>query len=782
MTSDADKSRFSRLLIVDDDTNQLRTLTRVFEAEGCDVVACSTGAEALEHLHSRDVGVAIVDLRLPDLTGTELLSELEASCGLAQVIIHTAYGSFESAKEAVNLGAFAYVEKGSDPNELIHHVHRAFRSRLEEYTTHLEAAVTERTRELQQANEALRKEAADHRRTEDAYRTLVDNSLQGLLMLQDERPVFANQAMAEILGCTIDEILAMSGEESRERIHPEDRERVWSNYHQRLAGSTPPPHYEHRIVRGNGEVRWLEIFASKTDFNGRPAIQTAYVDITERKQGEEAIRQSEARYRAIVDDQTEYLCRFRPDGTLTFVNRAICKALGRTPEELIGQSITPYVHPDDLATVMERLAMLTQESPVQTHENRNVLPTGEILWGQWTNRGVFGEEGKLVEIQSVGLDITERKQAERALRDSEALYSSLVETLPLNINRKDLHGRITFANKKYCELKNRTFDELIGKTVFDLFPRELADRYHRDNQMVIETRQVLERIEEYRTLDGTTRVMQAVKSPVYDANGVVVGVQGVFWDVTERKRMEAKLRQRDNELAHLGRLHTMGEMAAGLAHELNQPLYAITNYVTGITLRLREAEVDRQSLAEMMLKISGQARRASEIIKRLRNTVQKCEPRRSSTDLNELLRDVLPLVEHELRQENVSVHLDLQEGLPLVLADAIQIQQVALNLIRNALDAMRDGPSRPRQLTLTTVAADGEAVEVRVGDSGKGLSEELRHQVFDAFFTKKANGLGMGLAISRTIVETHEGRIWVTPNTPHGCVFRFVVPTTASKG
>ena len=629
----ADKSRYSRLLIVDDDANQLRTLTRIFEAEGFDAVGCATAAEALEHLRGGDIGVAVVDLRLPDLSSSDLLDNLEPLASQVRIIIHTAYNSYESARDAVNLGAFAYVEKGADPNELVHHVQRAFRARLERYAAQLEEAVAERTRELQASEKRLQRvirgsndglwewpdlakseqwwsprffemlgyedreftptldkftdmlhpedrdastgviedllesrepfeseyriktksgsylwlhargqvfrnhsgqpigmagtvrDITPRIRAEEAYQTLVRKSLQGLVILQDQRVAFANQALADMLGCTIDEILGMSQKEVNDCVHPKDREEAWENHEKRLEGGNPPSRYEHRLVRRNGEVRWVEIFASKTEYRDRPAIQIAYID------------------------------------------------------------------------------------------------------------------------------------------------------------------------------------------------------------------------------------------------------------VSERKRLEAKLRHRDTELAHLGRMSMMGEMAAGLAHELNQPLYAITNYATGINLRLQTAAVDSEELTEVMEKISRQAKRASEIIRRLRNTVQKREPRRSSTDLNDLLQDLLKLAEHELRQNSVSVHLDLHDKLPLVPADAIQIQQVALNLMRNAVDAMLGVSTNQRQLTLITSLVNGQAVEVGVGDSGAGLSDEIRPKIFDPFFTTKAEGLGMGLAISRTIIEAHEGRIWATPNSPHGTVFRFVIPT-----
>jgi len=186
---------------------------------------------------------------------------------------------------------------------------------------------------------------------------------------------------------------------------------------------------------------------------------------------------------------------------------------------------------------------------------------------------------------------------------------------------------------------------------------------------------------------------------------------------------------------------------------------------------------DSGELNETMEKVIAQARRAADIIDRLRGAVQRREPSTGPTNLNDLLQGSLRLVDHEIRQNSVDVRLDLEQDLSPAFADDIQIQQVAVNLIRNAVDAMRDMPSDQRCLTLTTSVADGDTVEVGVGDTGKGLSDEALGKLFDPFFTTKAEGLGMGLAISRTIIQTHNGRIWATPNSPQGTVFRFVLPT-----
>jgi len=217
-------------------------------------------------------------------------------------------------------------------------------------------------------------------------------------------------------------------------------------------------------------------------------------------------------------------------------------------------------------------------------------------------------------------------------------------------------------------------------------------------------------------------------------------------------------------------------MTSGLAHELNQPLGAIVNYAEGTSEHLRSVPVPLDDLTAVMEKIARQARRASDVIDRLRRFVKKRAPHRSTIDINRLVENMLSLLEHELRQSNVSVALELASQPPAVLVDRVQIQQVLLNLIRNALDAMRDVPSKRRRLTLNTSAADGQTVEVCVSDTGHGLSTEAHSRLFEAFYTTKTDGLGMGLAISRTIVEAHDGRIWATPNSPHGTTFRLTIP------
>jgi len=404
MSEVTERQRTSRLLIVEDDQAQLRTLTTIMEDEGFEVVGCSTASAALEHLNREDIGVAVVDLRLPDLSGTELLEKLRALNDRVAVTINTGYGSFGSAKDAVNLGAFAYVEKAGDPEELVRQVHRAFRAHFERYADDLETAVAARTRELCQANEALKRE------------------------------------------------------------------------------------------------------------------------------------------------------------------------------------------------------------------------------------------------------------------------------------------------------------------------------------------------------------------------------------ITERKRAEERARLHQAELARVSRLSTIGEMAAGIAHGLNQPLFAVLTCAQACRLAIGSGRRTPDEVLADLERISAAAEEAGEIVRRLRNFVRKREPSRSTIDVNKLVQGVVPFIEDDVTRNDIRLRLELGTRIPTVLADSLLLQQVILNLTRNAIEAMKCGDNGERELVIRTATAGSEMVEVAVRDTGPGLSPENLDRLFEPFFTTKSHGLGLGLSLSRSVIEAEGGRLVAERNPDHGMTFRFTLP------
>ena len=246
--------------------------------------------------------------------------------------------------------------------------------------------------------------------------------------------------------------------------------------------------------------------------------------------------------------------------------------------------------------------------------------------------------------------------------------------------------------------------------------------------------------------------------------------------MTARKRADELTRQHEAALAHTLRVSTLGEMAAGLAHELNQPLAAIVSYARGCTRRLRSGRATPNDLVPAIDQISAEALRAGEYIRHLRAFITKDKPSREPVDVSALLHDVARLVAPEARRLGASIELEIASSPLVVVGTRIQIEQVILNLVRNALDAMRGAPIERRSVAIHAASACEGGVVIAVRDAGAGLSPEVAPQVFDPFFTTKPEGMGMGLAISRSIVEAHGGHIRATPNDTHGTTFWVELP------
>jgi PAS domain S-box-containing protein len=277
------------------------------------------------------------------------------------------------------------------------------------------------------------------------------------------------------------------------------------------------------------------------------------------------------------------------------------------------------------------------------------------------------------------------------------------------------------------------------------------------------------------------RTFECRCAPTVGSDGEVSGMIGVATDITDRVQAERQTRRLLDELAQMARVTTMGEMASGLAHELNQPLAAIVAYVDACQELVESGRMSTQQLTEVLRSVAGQAERAGQIIHRLRKMIRRRQPVRASMSVNDAVREVAVLLDAEAHQAGVTIELVLREDLSEIAADFLQVQQVIQNLMRNGLEAMTDVPPDQRRLTITTEGSAAGGIEIVVSDGGHGLSGAAAEQVFEPFFTTKTGGLGLGLSISRTIVEAHGGQIWLTPNSPHGITTRLRLPVGGGK-
>ena len=366
------------------------------------------------------------------------------------------------------------------------------------------------------------------------------------------------------------------------------------------------------------------------------------------------------------------------------------------------------------------------------------------------------------------------------LRDGEERLRLILEHSSdgINMARFDPDSRarqLVWCNDKYVQMSGRSREELMAAADLNTFVTypEAAENLPRWRRSMRAGKPYTGQASWIRP-DGKENYYEWTAAPV--TFGDKLFLIGVDRDITERKEAEQRIRHLQNELAHVTRIGTVGEIAAGLAHELNQPLSAIANYASGCARRLRSAPVDGAELAEVMAQIASQALHAGKIVGEVSELVRKSKSRRSAVDVNDMLRHVLELIEFEVRRHGATVRLDLGQDLPPIMADRVQIQQVVLNLVHNGCESMLEAPDTDSQIVIRTTAAGAQAVAISVSDTGRGIDADVAHRLFEPFFTTKAKGMGMGLAISRSIIKTHRGCLTFRANPKGGTIFSFTVP------
>ncbi len=564
------------------------------------------------------------------------------------------------------------------------------------------------------------------------------------------------------------------------------------------------------------------------------------IDLTEFKQVESALRDSERRFRLMADSAPNMIWMSDVDKRCTWFNRRWLEFTGRPLEQELGDGWTEGVHPDDLERCLQIYHQAFDERRTFEMEYRLRRHDGEYRWLCDAGVPIQMADGRFGGYIGSCIDITDRKVGEEVLRErvaerthelraaNEQLHHQIaertrIESLLATENRileliaagADLHEMLealcsaieSLIPHSRCVIRLAPVgwnldDEApaasvppatAGVNVFGALAESgICPELCRERTVLLRDEPGFD--ESLRPL----RVRSYWFEPIIGPGGALLGTVGVYCAsavrpdedalsagslatrlaaiVIERARAEERAREQLAQLAHVARLATMGEMASGLAHELNQPLCAIVNFTEACVELLQRNPGERDPLPHALGEVARQAERAGEVIRRLRDFVKRREPQRIAMDVNGVIREVVAFTSVELRHCEIRVRVKLAKRLPKVLADPIQIQQVLVNLVRNACEAMRENNGRPKVLTVETARVRG-AVEVRVTDQGPGIPEEIKQRLFEPFFTTKRDGMGMGLSISRSILEVHEGRMWVTSNHKGGSTFHFSIPT-----
>jgi two-component system sensor kinase FixL len=494
-------------------------------------------------------------------------------------------------------------------------------------------------------------------------------------------------------------------------------------------------------------------------------------------------------FRSLLDAAVDAIIVIDHRGRIEQFSAAAQRIFGYEADEILGQNVRvlmPAPFHGDHDRYMDNY---------QATGEARIIGIGREVRAQRKDGSVFPCELAVGEVQGstprrfIGFirDISLRKLAEERLRRSETELRVAQELANLGNYVVHLDGsEPDYYSPQLCRILG--VDLAQGSASFSLLlerwvhpaDREKLERAIAELDLPAGTFDV-----EYRIVlqDGTLCYLHHIAQVTRDAHGAPMKHVGTIHDITDRRQTEDEARQMQERLTHFARLSTMGEMAAGLAHEINQPLAAIATYAQACQRFVRSPTRDDSDVLEALTQINAQALRAGEVIRRLRNFVKNREVKREPVDCNRLLDDLRTLAETDARLHNIHLRIEAEPELPLVYADPIQLQQVVLNLVRNAIDAMADAPQSQREVLLSTHRQPEGEVEIIVADRGSGLAPEAAEHLFNPFFTTKSGGTGLGLAISRSIVRAHGGRLWHTPNDGSGARFHFTLPASpASTG
>jgi PAS domain S-box-containing protein len=501
------------------------------------------------------------------------------------------------------------------------------------------------------------------------------------------------------------------------------------------------------------------------------------------EEAEDALRQQRQFLRQVIDVDANCIFAKDRDGRFTLVNKALADMYGTTVENLVGKTDADFNPNVEEVASFRRVDLEVMDTLEERSipEGRITDAQGRVHWMQTVKRPIIGKDGTANQVLGSSSDITERKRAEDALRAGERTLRQLVDNLPIAVYVCDASGVVERYNRRAAELWGReptrdAIDRFGGAYKIHTvegsdLPRSAGPMAQvlRTGTPVSNHELVIERS------DGSRRTAIFDIIPLRDEQGKVTGAIGCFNDITERKQAELEAEQQRQLLTHVTRVATLGELSGALAHELSQPLTSILSNAQAAQRFMSRERVDLEEIRAILKDIVAEDRRAGAIIQRWRTLMRKGETQLQPLDVNEVTNEVLRLANNQLTAHSVTVTAHLTPDLPAVRGDRVGLQQVLLNLIVNACDAMKLNEPARRHLTVTT-ALDGEgAVEVAIADCGGGIPADAVERVFEPFFTTKEHGLGLGLAICRSIVAAHGGRLWAINNADHGATFCFAL-------
>jgi PAS domain S-box-containing protein len=563
-------------------------------------------------------------------------------------------------------------------------------------------------------------------------------------------------------------------EASHQRIHPDDRERARKEA-RRADQHKKDYTLEYRIVLPSGTIKHIELSAHHKFSTSGELVEviSTLVDVTERKRAEQALRESEGKFRDYAETASDWFWEIGPDYKFTLLTE---NAFGSHAADRIGTAC--WEHALDFETEPEKWrliqATLDSRKPFRDFIYCSARRNGSPMYVKASGKPVFDANGEFRGYRGTGTDVTAIIRAQEALRESERSSRSAIDGIAGLVAVMAPNGEVETVNRQCLEYFGRSLEELKSwgtndavhpedlPRVLELFKRGMASGIPFNFELRL------------RRFDGEYRWFDSRGVPIRDDSGRIARWYVLLTDIEDRTRALARLDQMQSDFAHMNRVSMMGELAASLSHEITQPIAAARNYARAALNFLDQQPPDLGEVKKQLGRVVGAADRSGEIIERIRDHIKKAPPRKTRFDLNHAIDEVIVLARSAITRNGVSVQTLLAEGLAAVQGDRVQLQQVVLNLVLNAVEAMGSVEARTRELLISTEQAKGVLVAVR--DSGPGIDPENLERVFEAFYTTKTSGMGMGLSICRSIIDAHGGRLWAGVNRPRGAVFQFTLP------
>ena len=524
-----------------------------------------------------------------------------------------------------------------------------------------------------------------------------------------------------------------------------------------------------------GLVVFSVLYASKISA-GRRQVEELERALRDREKAVQALAESEERFRTLCDHAPVGIFVDDGDGAGIYHNSKCGEITGLSLAEGQGQGWHRSIHPDDRDRVVKRVAEAVAKQEPYQDCNRYMHRDGSVRWAEGAAVPVRNSDGNLVAYIGTLLDVTAQREAAEAQQASESRYRAIVNEQSDLIVRWQTNGTLLFANQAWCDFQGCTLDEAIGIDFLSVVPDQRREDLRNWAAEVTVDHPVVAGESRFVMANGRPYVQLWTEHGIFDEFGKLIEIQSVGRDITAERQAEEQFKEQQSLLAHVSRLSTMGELVAGIAHEVNQPLYSIKNCAQALQNVLADDyQVNRELMVQCADQISDASSRAGEMIRRMRDFVRYGETEREICDLNVLMEETARLVDFEGRRHNASVALSRSDVPILVSVDRVQIQQVLVNLLKNAFEAMTSADCDTREV-VATCSVVGEAGRISIADTGAGVPEESQATIFDAFVTTRKEGMGMGLTISRTIIEGHNGQIWLQRELTEGAVFHVELP------